>query len=59
LQTDLLDINALLAQKETVEQRLEMIVGPPLPKKTNQDVVQPPPVSHWDHLLKEMVSLGY
>ena len=57
LNADLLDINALLAQKGRVEVSLEKIVGPPLPKKTNQDLIVPPAVNHWDHLLKEMVSM--
>jgi hypothetical protein len=53
--SDLLDINALLARKEAVGCRLEKIVGPPLPKKTSQEVNQAPAANHWNHLLQEMV----
>jgi hypothetical protein len=59
LNSELLDVNALLVQKEKVETQLEKIVGPPLPKKASQELDVPPAAVHWDHLLKEMVGTVY
>ena len=46
----------MVKKKEVTEKRLEKIVGPRLPKKSQDSTdTEARPESHWDHLLKEMV----